>query len=207
MLYLTSAASSPVIRDAMRAGEIGLLITPADRRKPAGYPVWAADNGCFGKGYPGDAGYLTWLDELSPHVDRCLFAVAPDVVGDHEATLARSRPFFTAIRELGYPVAFVAQDGLTADACPWDEFDVLFIGGSTDWKLGPDVVDLCFVAHQRGVPVHLGRVNSAKRLRHAAHLGCATADGTFLAFGPDQNLPRMRRWTAALDAAPPLPLG
>jgi len=42
----------------------------------------------------------------------------------------------------------------------------------------------------------MGRVNSARRWAIAEVFGCDTADGTFLAFGPDTNLPRAKAWWA-----------
>jgi len=120
--------------------------------------------------------------------------VAPDVVGDAEATLKRSMPWLAYIRELGFPAALVAQDGLEAMEVPWDDFDVLFIGGSTDWKLSDHAHALTLEAKRRGKWVHMGRVNSQVRLRRAALTGCDSADGTFIAFGPDVNLPRVLGW-------------
>jgi hypothetical protein len=49
-------------------------------------------------------------------------------------------------------------------------------------------------ARGRGKWVHMGRVNSLRRLRYAAAIGCDSADGTYLAFGPDTNLPAVRGW-------------
>ncbi|MBM7770908.1 hypothetical protein JOD54_001112 [Actinokineospora baliensis] len=154
---------------------------------------WAADTGCFGSGYPGDEAWLRWLDRLHGHY-RCLFATAPDVVGDARATLARSAPWFDAIRARGYRAALVAQDGLVERAIPWASIDVLFIGGTTDWKLSPDAAQLAQHAKRRGLWLHMGRVNSGKRWRYAKELDCDSADGTFLAFAPDANLERLRRW-------------
>jgi hypothetical protein len=197
VIYLATA-NSPEIRDVMRSGKLGMLTTPVDGRSPVDYPVWAADNGCFGKGYPGDAKWLAWLEKHSAHADRCLFATAPDVVGDAQATLDRSRPHMPAIRALGYPAALVAQDGLEHLTVPWAEFDVLFIGGSTDWKLSKAAAALVAEARRRGKPVHMGRVNSRKRWSYAEHLGCDSVDGTFLAFGPDVNLPELLGWTTQI---------
>lgn len=202
MLYLGNA-SSPVVRDAMMRGEIGMLATPNEGRAPLPGVTWAADNGCFSKNYVGDERWFGWLTEHAGHADRCLFATAPDVVGDAAATLARSAPWLPRIRQLGYPAALVAQDGLEALAVPWDDFDVLFIGGSTEWKLGPAARAIVAEAGRRGKPVHMGRVNSARRYRYAALLGCASADGTFLAFGPDRNLARMAAWRPTLGLFAP----
>jgi hypothetical protein len=72
--------------------------------------------------------------------------------------------------------------------------DVLFIGGDTEWKLGPVASDLAAQAKRRGKWVHMGRVNSEKRLRYADAIGCDSADGTYLTFGPDVNLPKTLAW-------------
>ncbi len=40
----------------------------------------------------------------------------------------------------------------------------------------------------------MGRVNSRKRLGIADEMGCATADGTYLAFGPTKNFARLTSW-------------
>lgn len=177
----------------MRHGELGMIVTPAQGNAHVDC-VWAGDNGCFGKGYPGDEGYLEFLESRVQYVDRCLFAVAPDVVADAAATLARSAPFLPLIRAMGYPAAFVAQDGLESLPVPWDSFDVLFIGGSTAWKLGPHAAALIAEAKRRGKGTHIGRVNSERRYRRFATLGADSCDGTYIAFGPDQNLPDVLAW-------------
>lgn len=171
-----------------------MLATPNEGRTPAPGVAWAADNGCFSKNYVGDAKWLAWLQRHAVHADRCLFATAPDIVGDAAGTLARSAPHLPAIRALGYPAALVAQDGLEDLDVPWDDFDALFIGGSTEWKLSKAAAGLVAEAKTRGKHIHMGRVNSARRWSYAEYIGCDTVDGTFLAFGPDQNLRRMRNW-------------
>jgi hypothetical protein len=192
--------SKGAVTDAMQAGALGMIATPAQGNAlPAGVS-WCADNGCFGKGYPGDAAWLAWLATYTAEERaRCAFATAPDVVGDAVATLARSAPHLPAIRQLGYPAALVAQDGLENLPVPWDSFDALFIGGSTKWKLGAAARALTAEAKARGKHVHMGRVNSRRRLHYADAIGCDTADGTFLTFGPNVNLARLSGWLRDLD--------
>lgn len=185
--------STRTVRDAMTAGLLDCIATPAQgNRIPAGV-TWCADNGCYGSGYPGDDAWWAWLSQ-HPDLARCAFAVAPDVVADAAATLDRSAPWLPMIRGLGVPAAFVAQDGLEILDVPWDAFDVLFVGGSTEWKLGPNVPTLVAEAKRRGKRAHLGRVNSLKRLRYADRIGCDSADGTKIAHGPDYNLPIVLGW-------------
>lgn len=205
MLYLANPCGPSVV-EAMHAGQLGFIDTPAQgNKRPAGV-TWCADNGCFGKGYPGDAKWVEWLTKNAHAAADCLFATAPDVVGDAAATLERSAPWLPVIRQLGYPAALVAQDGLEDLDVPWDTFEALFIGGSTDWKLGHHARSLVREAKARGKHVHMGRVNSLRRYRYADLIGCDTVDGTFLVFGPDKNLGRLNGWIDNLDAQPALDL-
>jgi hypothetical protein len=187
----------------MEAGRLGCIETPKQGQTVSG-AMWCADNGCFGKGYPGDQQWVAWLQSRSVDASTCAFAVAPDVVGDAAATLERSRPWLPVIRALGYPAALVAQDGLESLPVPWNDFDVLFIGGTTEWKLSGHARQLVTEAKEHGKLVHMGRVNSHKRLAYAEAIGCDSADGTYIAFGPDQNLPKMLGYLRRVHSQPGL---
>jgi hypothetical protein len=108
------------------------------------------------------------------------------------------------IRTLGYPAAFVAQDGATVDTVPWADFDVLFIGGTTEFKLGSIARDLAGHAKHLGIWVHMGRVNSFKRLRYAQYIGCQSVDGTMLCFHPTDRLSELMGWMSELKNSPAL---
>jgi hypothetical protein len=195
MRYLTGASGGLTQAETFGAN-IGLMLQPGNgylHGLEEAWPFWAADNGCFAQGeaFEVDA-WLRWLDRV-PSV-RCLFAVAPDVFSDAERTLRRARPLLGEIQARGLPAAFVAQNGAEATAIPWDEFACLFLGGTTAWKLGAAARGLIQRAREQGKAVHMGRVNSARRLRYASLIGCDTADGTFLKFGPMINRPRLFGW-------------
>jgi hypothetical protein len=187
------------VRDAMSQGLLGCIVTPAQgNRVPPGC-VMAGDNGKFGKGWAGAAAWWGWLagtvDTYGPARFAGGFAVAPDVPFDAAATLTESAPWLSKIRGLGVPAAFAAQNGSEQPGMvPWDEVDVLFLGGDTAWKLGAHARDLTIQARDRGKRVHMGRVNSLRRLQIARRNGCHSADGTYLAFGPDLNLPKLLGW-------------
>lgn len=193
MLYLSGS-----VRNGMPA----MLSMGMGNRAPDA-EVWAADSGRFNnpESYT-DEKYLAFLARHSWAADRCLFATAPDVVGDAHRTLCLSMPMFQKIREAGYPVAFIAQDGI--DYIPWDRFDVLFIGGTTKFKLSEKAREVCREAKQRGKWVHMGRVNSMRRMRIAQEFDCDSVDGTYIAFGPDLNQPKVERWLRELHARPSL---
>ena len=201
VLYFANPAT-PSIRAAMAAGEIGCIDTPLQGNvRPAGV-TWCADNGAFSDKFD-EKKWWKFLTDSAPDAPRCKFAVAPDVVGDAWRTLLRSRPWFKPIRELGYPVAFVAQNGFHLHGpIPWDDFDALFIGGDDVFKLGPHAVDAVHQAKTRGKWVHMGRVNSERRWKFARAIGCDSADGTILAFGPDINMLRVQAWNRLNDHPP-----
>lgn len=187
----------------MGAGVLGCMTTPAQGNAVPEGAVYACDNGKFGKGWPGAKAWFAWLARTVRRygASRCLWAVAPDVPLDAVATLAESRPWLARIRALGIPAAFAAQDGCENGLVPWGEFDVLFLAGSTEWKIGVAAERLAAEATRRGIRVHMGRVNSLKRLTIAKRFGCETVDGTYLAFGPKKNFPRLARWLDEVNAA------
>lgn len=195
IFYLSGAVNQAVIE----AG-FGLMITPMmGNLAPLESVTWAADTGCFSQPQRhSDKHYLDWLDQRPRETN--LFATAPDVVADAEATWLRSRPMLWQIRELGYQAALVAQDGIEHMPIRWDSFDALFIGGSTKWKLGPVCFELGREAKRQGKWLHWGRVNSLKRLRMAYLAHADSADGTFIKYGPDRLLPKMQQWVREVTA-------
>lgn len=207
MLYFANPCGSAEVVDAMRAGDLGFIATPSQgNRRPPGV-AWCADNGCYSNRWD-QASWWAFLERNATDAGTCLFAVAPDVVGDAAATLERSRPWLGPIRDLGYRVALVAQDGLEHLETPWQDIDALFIGGSTAWKLGPAARELVAEARARGLWVHMGRVNSQRRYVYAHDIGCDSVDGTFLTYGPRLLLPELLSWPRAAGDAmrTPLPL-
>ena len=164
--------------------------------------AWAADNGCFSKGERFDpAAWGLWLEELGRHHrETCIFAVAPDVVGNAQLTMARYHDYLGIINAAGLPAAFVIQDGQEAEGVPWDDCAAVFMGGTTAFKLSEAAYTIVREARDRGKWRHMGRVNTSRRMM-AAHAGLYdSADGTFLRFGPDENLPRLCRWLDQVNA-------
>lgn len=98
------------------------------------------------------------------------------------------------IRELGFPTAFVAQDGQEYLPIPWDAFDCLFVGGSTAWKLSEPAYALVREAKRRGKWCHMGRVNSWRRIRAAAMSGYDSCDGTYIAYNPIELTEKVSGW-------------
>lgn len=202
LLYLSGVTND---RDEpfMLAAGIGLMLNPGNgyHRRVDRYPFWAADNGCFNDRWVEDK-HLAWLEALPR--DGCLFAVAPDVYPDAQASLDRGSLYFELIREMGFPVAVVAQDGAENIDYPWDDFDCMFIGGARtpnprdEWKISAAAERVVKRARKEGKWVHMGRVNSGdgvgSRLERARSMGCLSADGTFIKYR------RRRRANEHVDA-------
>ncbi len=201
MIYLSGCVRPELL--ALRS-DLGVMLTPAMGNDPdLSETAWAADTGCYSapQNFSLDS-YFAFLKRRSNYLSRCLFATAPDVVGHAQATLDKSAPVLPQLRDLGFKAALVAQDGLESIPPPWADFDALFIGGSTKWKISHHAMRLTAEAKRRGKWVHMGRVNSELRLRTAASWGCDSSDGTYLAFGPDINVPKLLGWLDSLNNQP-----
>lgn len=188
---------------------IGRLVTPRVfyTAKFPDNALWAADNDCFNAETFDPGKFIQMLKSLLPIQDRCLFVVCPDVVGDAVATLRRFPHWRKSIVGLGYPVALAGQDGLEDLEIPWNDFDCLFFGGSTKWKLSQTVVELVKETKRRGKWIHIGRVNSNMRYTHCYKIGADSVDGTEFAFKPSKALRRILPLLRSLDAQMHLPIG
>ena len=192
MRYLVSGSTvsmrrfAPIYPDAL-----GVLLTPASANDPVaalalGLP-WAADNSAFSDFNPeAFRQMLAKIRGLRP----ALFVACPDVVADALATLKRFDEWHEETIAAGHPVAFVGQDGIEDLDIPWDRFSAWFIGGSTAWKLSQASADLAQEAKQRGKFVHVGRVNSEKRIKAAEAMGADSVDGTSASMFCDAHVPR-----------------
>lgn len=153
--------------------------------------LWCMDNGVF-TGKFDEALFWSKLDRVNQYQKTCLFVVSPDVVANAIATLSAWRYWGMQIKARGWPVAFVAQDGQELFDFPPD-FDALFIGGSTEWKMSEQALYCIKRAKALEKWVHVGRVNSQKRIRHFKLAGVDSVDGTTVCFAPDKNYPVIDR--------------
>lgn len=203
MIWLSGQVE--LVVNATRRSDLGVMLR-ASRREllpPPGL-AWAVDNECYTKGDTFDE--RVWLEGLERLISRtrwCLFAVAPDVVGDAIGTLHRSMPYLDEIASMGYVPAFVTQDGCRSDLVPWEAVGCLFVGGSDAWKLSDPSVALIREAQERGLWTHMGRCQAREtvggRIAAAHALGMDSGDGTVLARDPSR-LPRVTRGLDALNA-------
>ena len=139
---------------------------------------WMMDNNAFTKKFKMPI-WLGALEKYRGFADSCLGIPVPDVVGDYKKTLALFYQHRHLVVDHGLPVAFVTQDGLTPEETPWGHFSTLFVGGSDKHKLSVEAGLLIAEAKRRGKWVHIGRVNSAKRLKQKFWMA-DSVDGTTL---------------------------
>lgn len=144
--------------------EFGQLRTPLTNYALAPAPVeWAADNGFFAQ--PDVPAWLRWVDRFDENRERRpLFVTLPDIVGDAQRTLELFRYFQLRTNEL--PRALVLQDGIESVTIPWDALAAVFVGGSDAFKCSPQAMAAARTAKMLGRWVHVGRVNTAARVRN-----------------------------------------
>lgn len=153
---------------------------------------WICDNGAFTGAFDENL-FFPFLKKMKPYQEQCLFVVAPDVVGDPRLTLQNFLKYSPQIKELGYRVAFVAQDG--QEDMPYPAvLDALFIGGSIGWKHSEGAERCIKYARKEGIPVHVGRVNTFQWIKYFSMLGVDSVDGTHTVFAPDRGTKELERW-------------
>lgn len=203
MKLLVSGSTRLVARAATRYGyNLGILTTPSNRNSvktivQTGLP-WAVDNGAF-SGF--DAERFRRLLRRVSGQPRLLWVACPDVVGDAKRTLELFGLWGPELVAAGVPVAFIGQDGQEDLSLPlWDEFCAFFVGGTTRWKLSQAAADLARECKSRGKLLHMGRVNSRRRIQAAFDLGCDSVDGSSASMFGDKYIWKHCRWIKQMQA-------
>lgn len=170
-------ANSTGIRTGYMAGRypglMGHLLSPGAQRGPFDFMPYALDNGAFG--HDDDWSESAWVELLNwakLSGQRPLWALVPDVVGDKAGTLAKWAQYSPLVRSYGWPLAFAVQDGMIESDVP-AEAKVIFVGGTTGWKWRTYRKWCLRFSH-----VHVGRVNTYRRLWDCYEAGAKSTDGT-----------------------------
>jgi len=164
------------------ASELGCVVeqlfTPLTGRNPQQpEQMFAMDNGAFSKFEVKP--FLSMLAKHKPRIDLCRFVAVPDVVGCARRTVECFHHWAPKLAE--WPMAFVCQDGQEHLDIPWDRCAAVFIGGSTEWKMGKHAAAIVKAAKILGKWCHVGRINTPGRLEYFEELGADSCDGTGLA--------------------------
>lgn len=159
-------------------GSVGVLIGPSYGKK---VPVdkwmpFVLDNDaftCWRDNHPWDVEawrkMIQWIrmTRLKP-----MWAAIPDVVANRNATIANWMKYSEEIKNLGWPMAFCVQAGMTPTDVPADA-DVVFVGGSDGWKF-PNLP----MWTEHFPRVHCARVHSPEMFEACERIGCESIDGT-----------------------------
>lgn len=159
-------------------GDVEQLLTPLTRYTPQ-YPLerFAIDNGAYSKFE--SKSFLSLLEREKHRKSLCRFVAVPDVPKSARRTLEVFEHW--KLRLSDWPLAFVCQDGQENLPIPWGDIDAIFIGGSTDWKMGEHAAHCIKAGVTIGKWVHVGRVNTPGRLDYFTKLGADSVDGTGIA--------------------------
>ena len=105
--------------------------------------------------------------------------VIPDIVAGGIDSLAFSLEWMPRLLPLGVPLLLAVQDGMNPAEVRrhLDRKVGIFVGGSTDWKIAT-ALQWGALAGETGCHLHIGRVNTAARIRLCAAAGADSFDGT-----------------------------
>lgn len=157
-------------------GDIGHLYSPGGQRGPWLLFPYALDNGkfpCWSAAKPWNGKYyIRLLERAKSASQHPEWILVPDEVANPEMTLALWYRWAPCLRAYGWPLAFAAQDGHSPADIP-KEADLVFIGGTSAWKLKAIEIFCCEFSR-----VHVGRINGLRGLRVCAAYGVESCDGT-----------------------------
>lgn len=162
--------------NALRAAGWRLLVSAAGVWRTEGFP-YALDNGAwtaFQQGTPFDEdAFRRLVDALGDGAD---WIVLPDIVAGGMASLDYSVSWMDRVPGLRL---LAVQDGMTvADVRPLLGPSIgIFVGGSTEWKLST-MRAWGALAREVGCYLHVGRVNTRRRIALCHEAGAHSFDGT-----------------------------
>ncbi len=184
-----------------RYGNLGHLYSPSRVEKPFPHIRYVLDNGAFGcwsKGKEWDStSFLKHVERYAFHQNRPDWVVVPDVVAERHQTLANWDRWAPLLKhEYMLPLALAVQDGMTLSdvLCLDIRPDVIFVGGSTEWKW--DTFNRWANDWDR---VHVGRVNTEKYLLKCLNSGVESCDGTGFFRGRPEQLIEVGRTLAKMS--------
>lgn len=179
--YVGQTRSASLIGELASHG-IGECTQPREY-PPRRFP-WLLDNAAFSAwraGRPFDvAGFESCLARVRDDSASPDFLVVPDIVAGGLESLAFSLRWLESLRSSFPALAcyLAVQDGMHEYDLPIAStmlFDGLFVGGTLPWKLRTGA-SWVRAAHRRGLPCHVGRVGTAKRVAWAKRIGADSID-------------------------------
>lgn len=165
---------------AMREAGWGLMVSAKGSLRTEGFNRWCLDNGAWTahqKNEPFDAAaFLTAYRQIGPGADFCIL---PDIVAGGLDSLAYSLLWREKLGDSLCPLLLAVQDGMA----PADvghlvgRYLGIFVGGTTKFK-EQTLPQWGRLARICGAYLHVGRVNTARRVKLCAMAGANSIDGT-----------------------------
>lgn len=186
---------------AAKKARWGILISAAGVWRTEGFDLWVADNGAWSDhmaGAPFNSSrfgrFVGWVAAQSRTGNPPRWIVLPDIVMGGTASLDLSIQWLRWLRRIPAMAAtrfmLVVQNGM--DTCA-DTLTRLrriigpavgiFVGGDTDWKLKTKGFWRAFT-YMLGAILHVGRVNSAKRIESCGKCEADSFDGSSISRFP-----------------------
>ena len=169
--------------DALRRAGWRLMVSARGVLRTEGFR-FALDNGAwtsFQRGEPFDEpAFERAVSLLGADAD---WIVVPDIVMGGMASLKFSRMWLARLRNrrsLSTATFMIAVQNGIGHGYVRDIIGPqvgIFVGGDTEWKLAT-MTEWTRLAHSRGAICHVGRVNSARRIRLCAAAGVDSFDGS-----------------------------
>ena len=164
---------------AMRKAGWRLIVSPTGVLRNEGMK-YALDNGAWtyfqqGRSFD-DRAFMFAVEKMGEGAD---WIVLPDIVAGGKRSLDFSLAWLDRLRGLPTPVLIAVQNGMELD----DVRDFLgphvgiFVGGDTQWK-EQTAVGWGKLARRRNCHLHVGRVNSIRRIAICAAAGATSYDGS-----------------------------
>lgn len=183
-------------------GNLGHLYTPARKERVRPWLPYVLDNGRFAeavKGIPFDeSGFITHLERYAWLEQKPLWVVVPDVPFDGTETLKWWEIWAPRLQQYELPLAMAVQDGMSVTDVLSLGPDVVFVGGTTEWKWRT-VADWANAFPR----VHVGRVNSPTKLHELNSLGVESCDGSGWFRGRSPQVVGLARFLASINSEDP----
>jgi len=165
--------------DALRTAGWRLMVSATGAWRNEGF-AYALDNGAWTAHQRGEAfdseRFEQCLDAMGAGAD---WIALPDIVAGGMRSLAMSLDWMPRVQQINPRVLIPVQDGMTPlDVAPHLGNRVgIFVGGSTEFK-----IDTMFqwgsLARLSSCYLHVGRVNTRRRILQCAAAGADSFDGT-----------------------------
>lgn len=174
MIVMPSNHSSHQFRALAKqyAGRLGWLQGPRAWKTPCDYIPYALDNDAYTlREKWTDTIWFKAMDKAANTIAP-IWVLVPDLPMSRDGTLERWEKYAPIASAYGWLLAFAVQDGMLPEDVPATAA-VVFIGGSTNWKWR----SLPMWA-SRFKRVHVGRVNTIRRLWMCEDHGVESVDGS-----------------------------